>query len=140
MGDASGAPLLLVVDDDEALLQLYRDLFQDEGYRLAVRTYPAADLADVRRDRPDAILLDLLFGQENAGWRFLERLKTDPRTAAIPVVVATADHRLVEQEQERLAAWCCGVVLKPFDIDDLASAVGRAAPGPSDGQTACRRI
>jgi CheY-like chemotaxis protein len=135
MGDVTEAPLILVVDDDEALLQVYRDLFQDEGYRLAMRTYPAPDLADLRRDRPDAILLDLLFGQEIAGWRFLERLKTDPSTAAIPVVVATADHRLVEQHQRRLAAWRCGVVLKPFDIDELTAAVGHVVPGQGDGET-----
>jgi CheY-like chemotaxis protein len=123
MGTLGEAPLILVIDDDEAVLQVYRDVLEDEGYRLSLRLRPPATTADVRLERPDLILLDLIFGFDDAGWPFLHQLKEDAATAAIPVVVATADHRRATERRPQLDGWRCGVVLKPFDIDELSEAV-----------------
>jgi CheY-like chemotaxis protein len=123
MGKPADAPLILVIDDDEAVLQVYQDLLEEEGYRLSLRAYPPSSTEDVRRTRPDLILLDLLFGAEDAGSPFLRRLKEDETTNTIPVIVATADQRLAEQHRPLFDAWQCGIVIKPFDIDDLSTAV-----------------
>lgn len=129
MGNLADAPLILVIDDDEAVLQVYQDLLEDEGYRLSLLAYPPSDTDDVRRTQPDLILLDLLFGAEDAGSPFLLRLKEDETTTSIPVLVATADQRLAEQRRPLFDAWHCGVILKPFDIDDLSTAVHRRLHG-----------
>jgi CheY-like chemotaxis protein len=129
MGDLADAPLILVIDDDEAVLQVYQELLEDEGYRLALRVYPPASTDDIRRTQPALILLDLLFGAEDAGSPFLSMLKEDETTSAIPVLVATADQRLAEQRRALFDGWQCDVILKPFDIDDLSTIVHRRLHG-----------
>ena len=126
-------PHVLVIDDDAAILGLYQDLLEDDGYRVTVWSSPHLDPAGVRALTPDAIVLDLLIGRADVGLRFLQRLKTDPATAAIPVLVSSADHTLAEQARDHLAVRDCGTVRKPFDIDEFLTAVraclvGAASP------------
>ena len=116
-------PHVLVIDDEVSILELYRDLFEDEGYRVTLWTYLERDPAGVRALAPDAIVLDLLIGREDLGLRFLQDLKADPTTAAIPVLVGSADLDLLERARERLAAADCGAVRKPFDIDEFLAAI-----------------
>ncbi|MEA2513683.1 MAG: hypothetical protein QOJ59_3170 [Thermomicrobiales bacterium] len=123
MSNVADVPLILVIDDDEAVLQIYQELLVDEGYRLCVHTFPPASTGALHRARPDVVLLDLLFAGEDAGWHFLRKLKGDPVTADIPVVVATANQRYAQQCRSQFDAWQCGIVLKPFDIDELAAAI-----------------
>ena len=117
------APHVLVIDDDRPILDLYRDLLEDEGYRVTGRAYPDVEPAEAAALRPDAIILDFVFGGENVGLGFLERLKADPATEPIPVVVCTGDRRAAEDARAELDGWGCGVVLKPFDVDELAAKV-----------------
>ena len=117
------APHILVIDDEPSILALYRDLLEDEGYRVTLWTVPERDPAGIHALGPDAIVLDLLIGREDLGFRFLERLKSEPATAAIPVLVCSADVDLLERARERLAAGDCGAVRKPFDIDEFLAAI-----------------
>ncbi|HEY7033836.1 MAG TPA: response regulator [Thermomicrobiales bacterium] len=126
MGDPAETPLILVIDDDEAVLQVYQDLLEDDGYRLSVHSYPPADPEEVRRLRPNLILLDLLFGEEDLGWDFLRMIKTEASTARVPVVVATANQRFVDRYRSQFDDWNCPVVLKPFDIEDLSASLRQA--------------
>jgi CheY-like chemotaxis protein len=126
MGDPADAPLVLVIDDDDAVLQVYQDLLIEDGFRLAVRSSPPSSVDEVWRAQPDLILLDLLFGSEQSGWDFLRMIKEEATTAAIPVVVVTANQRLVEDQRPTFEAWGCGIVLKPFDIDELSASLRRA--------------
>jgi CheY-like chemotaxis protein len=133
MGTLGEVPLILVIDDDEAVLQVYREVLEDEGYRLSLRMHPPASTVEIQRTRPDLILLDLIFGGEDTGWRFLQHLKANPTTATIPVVVATADHRLATAHRSELDAWHCDLILKPFDIDELSATVRDALDEPVAG-------
>ena len=103
-----------------------RDLLQavlaEEGYRVLAVDH-APDPVDVAQLRPDLIVLDLVLGEATAGWRLLEALRDQAPTARLPVVVCTADHALVRREAERLRTLIAGVVLKPFDLDELLRTV-----------------
>ena len=123
MGTLAEAPLILVIDDDDAVLQVYREVLEDEGYRLSLRVRPPLGTAEVRQLQPDLILLDLIFGFADTGWHFLRLLKEDATTAGIPVIVATADHRLAAEQRSQLDAWDCRLILKPFDIDEFSTAI-----------------
>jgi CheY-like chemotaxis protein len=80
----------------------------------------------VRQHHPDLILLDLhlpdLHGRE-----VLERLKRDPATAAIPVVVLSADATPAQFER-LLAAGAAGYLTKPIDVESLLNIVRRSTP------------
>jgi DNA-binding response OmpR family regulator len=130
---SAGTPAthVLVVDDDQATLGLYRDLLMDVGYAVTLCGRPTDDSAEVARLQPDLILLDLLFNGEERGWTFFLELRQDPATSAIPVLICTAAALVVERTRDELDAWSCGVVLKPFDIDRLLEAVEACLGRPS---------
>jgi CheY-like chemotaxis protein len=117
------------MDDDLETLDLYRAVLEDEGYRVTLASSPAIDAAAVATLAPDAILLDLRFPRKTDGLAVLARLKADPGTVAIPVLVCSGDIRLLDEVQEQLLAWDCAVLPKPFDLDPFLAAVqGRITP------------
>ena len=81
-------PLLLVVDDEAANLQLLRQILQDD-YALLFAKDCARALALAQQERPALILLDVMM-PGMSGHDACRRLKAEPLTAAIPVIFVTA--------------------------------------------------
>jgi DNA-binding response OmpR family regulator len=123
--------LILVVDDDEALQQIYQELLEDEGYAVTVWPYPAASTADVATLAPGLVLLDFVIDGAETGWHFLQALKADPATVDTPILVVSAADALLKRVAEQLSAWDCAVLRKPFDLDELLAAV-RTCLGKAD--------
>jgi CheY-like chemotaxis protein len=130
MSRNDGAKHILVINDTKEILDLFRMLLEDEGYRVSLDSFSALDaaakLADVKHLKPDAIVLDFLVGGEQMGWQLLQLLRMDPVTRGIPIVVCTAAVRQVEELESHLRTMGVEVVLKPFDIDDIYGALERA--------------
>jgi twitching motility two-component system response regulator PilH len=111
-----------VINDTVAILELFRSLLEDEGYRVTTDGFSVElveMLGRVRDASPDVIILDFVILDEGKGWQFLQLLKMDRATKHIPVIVCTAAAKLVEELQVHLDAMGVVVVLKPFDIDHL---------------------
>lgn len=130
---------ILVVNDTEEILELFRELLEEEGYRVTLLSFAQRELAPIEAAQPDLIILDLMFGSENLGWQLLEKLKLRRQTAGIPVVVCTAATRKVREIEGHLKAMGAILVAKPFDIDVLLAAVrealgDRAQPPTPDGE------
>jgi DNA-binding response OmpR family regulator len=119
------APHVVVINDEEDMLSLFRDLLEAEGYRVSTLTYPTADLSDLLVLAPSLIVLDMMFGGEDRGWHYLQRLRLDRTAAQVPIVVCTAAVRLVRDVRDYLEQMGVGVVLKPFDIDPFLAEVRR---------------
>lgn len=87
-GPADGdAPLVFVVNDDTAFLQLMQELLQEEGCRCrTMMSSKDAHLA-IREDQPELVILDIRINNEEAGLLVLDLLTMDPATRAIPVIV-----------------------------------------------------
>ena len=122
-------PHVLVINDERDNLFLFRELLEEEGYRVSTLTYPMAEVGDLVILGPDLLILDMVFGGEDRGWQFLQQLRLDRRTAALPVLVCTAAVRLVRDVREYLERMGIGVVLKPFDIDPFLEEVKRHLAG-----------
>jgi len=116
---------VLVVEDDEDILENVRLLLVSEGFRVDVALNGRAALdALVHADPlPRIILLDLNMPVMN-GFAFRKAQLADPRIAAVPIVLMTADGHLIEKTARLGAA---SALRKPFDIDDLVRVVGRFA-------------
>lgn len=122
MTTAPVQPLVLAIDDDETILALYRDVLNDAGYRVTHHTSaPAPD--EVVTLAPDLIVLDLLLGGDALGLDLHVALRRDPRTASIPVVLCSAAHDQVSRLPTEVLGDGVGLVLKPFDLDELLAAV-----------------
>ena len=134
MTEAIAAPRhILVINDTVAILELFRTLLEEEGYRVTTDDFSVDMLAmldRVKAERPDLIVLDFIVGDEGKGWQFLQMLRMDRATRDIPVVVCTAAAKMVEELQTHLDVMGVGVVLKPFDIDIVITEIARKLEPP----------
>ncbi|MDQ3694520.1 MAG: response regulator [Chloroflexota bacterium] len=119
MGNEARQRHVLVVNDTQEILDLFREILEDEGYRVSLYTYAFRDLGDILKQKPDLIILDFMIGGEDYGWQLLQKMKMSRETAKIPVIVCTAALGLVRQLEGHLKEKNVGIVVKPFDIDDL---------------------
>ncbi len=107
-------PLVLVIEDNPDLAAIVRGMLEAEGYRVAVASDGVAGLAAAVRLRPAAILLDVLLPQAG-GWEVLQRLKADPATVNVPVVVVS----ILEHQRLGLLLGATGYLVKPLDSNRL---------------------
>ena len=117
---------VLAINNDQAVLALFRDLLEDEGYRVTTQAYVDRDLAGIKVLKPDLIVLDYMWATEDASWSLLQMLRMDPGTAKIPIVLCTAAVREVEALEGHLENMGVRVVLKPFNIDQLVTVIADA--------------
>jgi signal transduction histidine kinase len=111
-------PLVLVVeDDDAAFVQIERPL---AAYRLARARTGEEALIMLRSLKPSAMTLDLLLPGID-GWEVMRRMKLDPETRDVPVVIVSA----LEGNELGTALGAEGYFVKPTDEVGLASLMGR---------------
>lgn len=115
-------PLVLVVEDDPGSAALMTDVLGDAGYAVRVVATALGVLGEVKRLRPQAIVLDLGLPYRS-GAALLADFKADPVTAPIPVIVVSA---LLENLPPDRAALATTVLPKPFEMRDLLAAVQAA--------------
>jgi putative two-component system response regulator len=110
---------ILVVDDEEANVQLLERILEGAGYRhVRSTTDPEAVIGLVESFRPDLVLLDLRMPGLD-GFEILELLPSVvPEIPDLPVLVLTAD---LSQEVKRraLASGARDFLTKPFDVDEV---------------------
>ena len=117
---------ILVVNDTQEILNLFRDILEEEGYTVSLYSYAFRDLVEIKRVKPDLLILDFLIGGEEHGWQLLQKVKMDRETAAIPAIICTAAVERARELEGHLTEKGVGIILKPFDIDDLLREIDRA--------------
>jgi len=118
---------ILVTDDEENIRSLVSDMLgKDYVVLVASDGREAVDMA--RSQQPDLILLDILMPKMD-GYTACNKIKKDPVTKEIPVVMLSAiDHELnVKLSQEMGAS---GYVTKPFSPRDLLDTIDRLLKRP----------
>jgi DNA-binding response OmpR family regulator len=114
---------ILVVNDTQEILELFRELLEGEGYQVILSGNPLQQVREVEEIHPDLIILDLIFGAEKSGWQMLQMLKMKRSTSTIPVIVCTAAAATVREQEGYLVSQGIHVVYKPFDVEQLLSNV-----------------
>lgn len=114
--------VVLYVEDAAANAKLMeRILERRPGVRLVVATTGAAATELARRHRPGLVLLDLHL-PDVPGDEVLRRLRADPLTAAVPVVVVSGD-TTPDRAQQLRDLGATGFLAKPFDVPQLLALV-----------------
>ena len=90
---------VLVADDDPAVAELVRQLLGEEGWQVSAVADGQQALDQIARQRPDLLLLDLMMPAVD-GFEVLRRLRQQPETAELPVVVITAKDLSVQEREE----------------------------------------
>ena len=117
--------LIVAVDDEPSILDLYAEILQDEGYRV-VSCAKADAVSCVRREQPDVVLLDVWPLTPVADWATYQALVEDPTTARIPVILCTTIDPTTIQLPAELHASPVAILPKPFLLDDLLGAIETA--------------
>jgi CheY-like chemotaxis protein len=118
---ASPRTVLCIEDDPTSLLLVQRVAARTPGVRLLSAQEGREGLELARRERPDLVLLDIVL-PDVPGDEVLRRLRADPVTADIPVVVLSANAR-PERAAEVLAAGATEYVTKPLDVKQLIALI-----------------
>ena len=124
--DRSERPLILVVNDDTAFLQLMEQLLEDEGYAAEALKSTHHALDRIKERRPALVVLDIRINNEENGLLLLDLITLDPETRTIPVIIASANLQALSGREDELATKGIYVIAKPFDIDDLAALIRHA--------------
>ena len=115
--------LILIADDDPDGRETLRQLFTHAGYRIAEAADALRAIELAKALAPDLIIMDLGF-PELDGWEATRRLKADPHTRSIVILVLSA--HVFETDRARAAAAGCDAFLpKPSEMDDILACARR---------------
>jgi CheY-like chemotaxis protein len=116
------ATVVLVVDDDEDNTVIASTILRTQGYEVRVAFNGPAALKIIEDERIDLVLLDVMM-PEMDGIEVLDRIKSNPRNAGLPVILVTAK----SQDEDVLTGYKCGAdyyITKPFTSRQLLHGIG----------------
>ncbi|ABD00301.1 MULTISPECIES: response regulator [unclassified Synechococcus] len=112
---------VLVVEDVASERQLISDYLRSEGYQVVAVANAQEALQQIRNDKPDVVLTDLVM-EGMSGLELCRQIKKNPETQKLPVVACTSKN----QELDKLWGMKQGIDLyltKPFTREDILRAV-----------------
>ena len=112
---------VLVIEDEQDVAELIRYNLAKEGYEVRVVANGVDGLKQARESRPDMILLDIMVPQLN-GWEVCRRLKQEPDTREVPVIMVTGR----VEEGDKVLGFEMGAddyVTKPFSPRELLARI-----------------
>jgi two-component system cell cycle response regulator DivK len=120
-------PQILVVEDNEKNMKLFRDVLVATGHRTLEATTGGEAVELATAHSPDLVLMDIQL-PDISGVEALGRLRANERTASVPVIALTA--QAMEGDRDRfLAAGFDGYLSKPVNVADLIATVKRYCEG-----------
>ena len=133
---ASGRRRVLVVDDEPEIRMLVERTLRAQGYEVETAADGEDGLARVQARPPDLVLLDAMLPKMH-GFEVARRLRSDPRTRPVPIVMMTAIYRGWRFAQDAREAYGAqDYIEKPFRLDDFTRRIeavleATAAGGPA---------
>ena len=115
-------PTILIVEDEEPVRELLVQLFTGDGYPVRIAVHGAQALEIVTKEHADLVLSDVMMPRMG-GAELCRRLKSEPATAGIPVILMTSAGRIAAD-----GTGCDGFIAKPFDLSEVEDLVRRWLP------------
>jgi DNA-binding response OmpR family regulator len=119
---------VLVVDDDPVILELLRLNFEMEGFEVVSACDGRAGLERAVAEAPDVVVSDIMMPNVD-GLEMLQRLRADPETAQLPILLLSAKAQQSEV-QKGLDMGADDYVTKPFDPLELLDRVNALLAEP----------
>jgi CheY-like chemotaxis protein len=118
---ATANPLILLVDDTEDIRDIWRRALSKAGFRVVEAVDGEDGVLKTRECLPQLVVMDMTMPRLN-GVEASRRLKADSATAAVPIIMVSADD---DVKAEARAAGCEGFLLKPVRHPELISQIRR---------------
>jgi two-component system, cell cycle response regulator DivK len=103
---------ILIIDDQEDLRGVLRDLLSGSGYAVVEAADGRDGVAKARSERPDLILMDIQLPLVD-GYEATRQIKADPTLARTPII-AVSSFAMKGDEEKARAAGCDHYVTKPY--------------------------
>ena len=116
-------PRIFIAEDDEGILDLLVTRLRIAGYHTTQEKDGVAALEAIRRNPPSACILDVNMPRLD-GFQVLKKLRADPLTAHVPVLILTA-RRAPDDIRTAITLGAADYLSKPFDGDQLLARVAR---------------
>jgi CheY-like chemotaxis protein/anti-sigma regulatory factor (Ser/Thr protein kinase) len=128
-GEAQASASIVMIEDDRASLDLLTAYLSGAALRVTTTRDGQSGLDAIRRDRPSAVLLDIVLPGID-GWAVLQEMKSEPDTKDIPVIVVS----IVDERSRGTAMGAAAYLVKPVSRDDLLAALAAVGiPVPTAG-------
>lgn len=114
---------ILVIDDEPELVKAVQIRLKANGYDVEVTYDGLAGIDRAKEVRPDLILLDIIMPGMD-GYEVSKKLKADPDTKDIPVIIFSASQQR-DLEEKCKDVGVSGFIMKPFDTQELLAAVNK---------------
>jgi CheY-like chemotaxis protein len=115
---------IMIVDDSMELLDVMRELLEDDGCRVTTYLWPPAIQATIDAS-PDLIVLDVMFQHSPVGLSYLDDVRRRSSTQTIPIVLCTVAVDLFDKNSKLSLDSHTRILVKPFDVDQLLSLVNQ---------------
>lgn len=112
---------ILIIDDDSDIREFLGDLLATEGFRTHEASSGREGIELAKQTRPDLVLLDIMM-PEMDGYETCERLKSDPDTGEIPIVMVTVKNDIADISRS-VVLGASGFIVKPFDTESFLQMV-----------------
>lgn len=120
---------ILIIEDEESLLKLETILLTVKGYEVTGALTGVDALKKIADDTFDMILLDIMLPDMD-GFDICNKLKKNPRTAGIPVVMLTAKNKPVDHQQG-VTCGASAYLTKPFKSAMIIEVIEKVLRGSS---------
>jgi CheY-like chemotaxis protein len=117
---------ILVVEDTPDVRELIRLILESKGYRVVEAENGHDAVEAVRRERPDAVLMDMSLPVMD-GCQATRRIRAEPGLAAVPIIACTAYNRWEWRSKASLAG-CTDFLTKPLEAHLLMAMLARYLP------------
>jgi CheY-like chemotaxis protein len=113
---------ILLVDDEDALVEILTQLLQDEGYRVVSAANGKDALARLTEEKPDLLITDFMMPIAN-GRVLIRAMRAIPEFAATPAIMMSATQRAVALTDTEGTVDAAVFLRKPFDLHRLLEAI-----------------
>jgi CheY-like chemotaxis protein len=126
---------ILVVDDEEAVRSMVRDVLESQGFRVVAAGEFNEATRKIKETRPHVALIDFLLPKKN-GFALAEQIRKDSTTATMPIIMMSGVFKNPKTAVEAREKYqVVDFLSKPLDMDRLASILRRALRDiPDDGE------
>ena len=116
--------LILCIEDESEMIDLVRIILEQHGFRVAGAIKGDDGLAFLEKEKPHLVLLDLMMPDMD-GWEIYRKMKANPETSDIPVIIFTAKTDSVDKVLGLRIAKVDDYIIKPFTPDVLLQSIHR---------------
>jgi len=118
-------PLIIVLNHDEAFLEMICDFLTEEGYKSVPTHEDHKAFELIKQRQPQIVFIELVITDPESGLMVLNKMRLHPETKHIPVIIASTVTQLLRDNEEHLRKMGCDILQKPFDLESLLAIVGK---------------